>query len=98
MMGRSSLSSFPSFPRDEPGHGTRNEELWGHTQFEYFDWLFENKEILNGSENMDGENLELPQKFTSINFVEDLEEETEDERDYGQKRRGISTLIKRLKI
>ena len=33
------------------GLGTRNEGLWGHQDFQinlhFFDWLFENKEILN---------------------------------------------------
>jgi len=36
--------------------GTRIEGLWGHRFFELiqilFDWLFENKEILNGSQNV----------------------------------------------
>ena len=61
------------------GLGTRSEGLWGHRKFKCFDWLFKNKEILNGSENVDGENLELPRKFTSVNtnlFRGGLEEET----------------------
>ena len=34
------------------GLGTRNEGLWRHRIFEFFDWLLENKGILSGSENI----------------------------------------------